>query len=362
MRVDSAGRAPVRADRLLNDVSRDHARQARRARAGRSRRMTLLASCAALVLLSALALRLGLRPVGWADLAQALIAYEPTDPEQIVIRELRLPRLVGALLAGAGLGIAGALMQGMTRNPLADPGLLGINAGAAAGVIGGTFLFGMGAPSQQIWLALGGGALGAAAVFALGGGAQASPARLLLAGAALSAFFLAMVRGLLLMSRQSLETYRFWVLGGFDNVTAHTLGALWPFFAAGALAALAAAALIDALALGEDAARGLGVRVGGARLLAGLAIVLLASSTVAMAGPIAFVGLIVPHMARAAMRNDMLWLVPCAGVFGAGLMTLAELAGRSPLFGGAMQAGVMSALIGGPALIWLARAKEGRMS
>lgn len=324
------------------------------------RALVLLAACAVLVLLCLLALRLGYRPVSWVDLTRALTAYDPTDPDQIVIRGLRLPRLAGALLSGAGLGIAGALIQGMTRNPLADPGLLGINAGAAAGVIGATYLLGMGSPTQYVWTALGGGALGSALVFALGGGAQASPARLLLAGAAISAFFFAMIRGLVLMSRQSLETYRFWVLGGFENVTAESLAALWPFFLAGALVALAAAALVDALALGEDTARGLGVNVGGAKLLAGLAIVLLASSTVALAGPIAFVGLIVPHMARAVMRNDMLWLAPCAGVFGAALMVLADLAGRSPLFGGTMQAGVLSALIGGPILIWLVHRTGGR--
>lgn len=324
------------------------------------RPFVLLASFAVLVMLALLALRLGYRPVTWADLGGALTAYDLADPEQIVIREIRLPRLVAALVAGAALGIAGTLIQGMTRNPLADPGLLGINAGAAVGVIGATFLLGVTAPVQYVWMALGGGALGAAAVFALGGGAQASPARLLLAGAAVTAFFLAMIRGLVLMSRQSLETYRFWVLGGFDDVTFETLATLWPFFFAGALAALAAAALIDALALGEDTARGLGVNVGGAKLLCGLAIVLLSSSTVALAGPIAFVGLIVPHMARAVMRQDMLWLAPCAGIFGAGLMVLADLVGRSALFGGTMQAGVMSALIGGPILIWLVRRTGGR--
>ncbi|XDA96731.1 iron ABC transporter permease [Sulfitobacter sp. LCG007] len=338
-----------------------HADSALRARPRRDLRLAILLLAAVLlVLLALLALRLGYRAVTWSDLRNALTSFDPTDPEQIVIRALRLPRLLAALVAGAALGVAGALIQGMTRNPLADPGILGINAGAAAGVIGGTFLLGVAAPSQLVWLALAGGGVGAAAVFTLGGGAQASPARLLLAGAALSAFFFAIIRGLVLMSRQSLETYRFWVLGGFENVSFQTLAALWPFFLAGAVVALAAAALSDPLALGEDTARGLGVNVGAAKLLCGLAVVLLASSTVALAGPIAFVGLIVPHMARVVMRQDMLWLAPCAGIFGAGLMVLADVAGRSALFGGTVQAGVMSALIGGPVLIWLARRTGGR--
>ena len=145
-------------------------------RATRDKRLlVLIGAGGGLFLLGLLALRLGYRPVSWVDLGRALGAYDPSDPAQIVIREFRLPRLVAALLAGAGLGVAGALIQGMTRNPLADPGLLGINAGAAAGVIAGSFLLGMGAPGQLVWLALGGGAAGAAAVFALGGGAQARP-------------------------------------------------------------------------------------------------------------------------------------------------------------------------------------------
>ncbi|MFC3614177.1 FecCD family ABC transporter permease [Lutimaribacter marinistellae] len=323
------------------------------------RGLALLAALAALALIALLALRLGYRPVTWAELAAAFTAYDPADPAQIVIREIRLPRIAAALLAGTALGIAGALIQGMTRNPLADPGLLGINAGAAVGVIGAVFLLRISDPSQFIWTALAGGALGAVAVFALGGGAQARPVRLLLAGAALTAFFLALIRALVLVSRQSLETYRFWVLGGFENVTTDSLAALWPFFLGGALVALAAALLIDALSLGDDTARGLGVNVGGARLLCGCAIVLLAASTVALAGPIAFVGLIVPHMARAVMRQDMIWLAPCSGIFGACLLLLADLAGRSALFGGTMQAGVMSALIGGPLLIWLIRRTGG---
>lgn len=325
-----------------------------------ARPVILLGAFCALALLTLLALRLGYRPTGWADLGAALWAFDPAEPGQIVIRDIRLPRVLGALLGGAALGVAGALVQGMTRNPLADPGLLGINAGAAAGAIGGSFLLGFGAPGQMIWLALAGGGLGAVLVFSLAGGTQASPTRLLLAGAALTALFLALIRGLVLMSRQSLETYRFWVLGGFDDVSLQTIAALWPFFLAGGIAALVAATMIDALALGEDAARGLGVNVGIAKLLGGLAIVFLAASTVALAGPIAFVGLIVPHMARAVMRHDMLWLMPCAGLFGAGLMVLADLVGRSAFLGGTMQAGVISALIGGPILMILARKTGGR--
>jgi len=308
-----------------------------------------------LTLLSAAALRLGVRPTGWADVWAALTAYDAGSAEHIVIRTMRLPRLLGAVLAGAALGISGALIQGMTRNPLADPGLLGINGGAALGVVISILLFGVTDPAGFVWVALGGGLAASVLVFLLGGGSRANPLRLILAGAAVSALFLALTRALLLASRQTLDVYRFWVLGGFDGIPPATLYALLPFLALGTLLAAAAAFGLNALMLGEDTARGLGVRTGLTRLTAGIAIVLLCGATVAMAGPIAFAGLIVPHLARWAAGPGIGWTIAFSAAFGALLLTAADLLGRLPLFGGNMQAGVMTALIGGPVLIWLVR-------
>ena len=319
------------------------------------RGLRLAGALLGLVLLSAAALRFGFRPAGWETVWTALTAYDPNDAAHIVIRDMRLPRLAGAVLAGAALGISGALIQGMTRNPLAEPGLLGINGGAALGVVICILGFGITDPAAFVWVALGGALAASVLVFLLGGGSRANPLRLVLAGAALSALILALTRALLLVSSQTLDVFRFWVLGGFDGIQTATLYALLPFLSLGTALAAVAASGLNALQLGEDTAKGLGVRTGLARTTAGIAIVLLCGATVAMAGPIAFAGLIVPHLARWAAGPDMGWTLAFSAVFGPLLLIAADLAGRLPLFGGNMQAGVMTALIGGPVLIWMVR-------
>lgn len=317
----------------------------------RRRPIALLLALLALLVLTVLALRFGYRPLFWTDVLNAAFAFDQTVAEQIVVRDIRLPRLIAGLVAGSALGVAGALIQGMTRNPLADPGLLGINAGAAFGVVTVVFALSWNDPGQFIWVAMAGGTLGALLVFALGGGAQASPTRLLLAGAAITAFFLAMSRAVLLMSRQSLDVYRYWVLGGLDGISFSDIHTLLPFFLVGFAIAIAAAFFLNAMLLGEDTARSLGINVGAVKLMSGVSIVLLASSTVALAGPIAFIGLIVPHIARSISQNDMRWEVLFSAAIGAILLVSADLIGRLPLLGGNMQAGVMAALLGGPALV-----------
>ncbi|OIQ28941.1 MAG: iron ABC transporter permease [Alphaproteobacteria bacterium MedPE-SWcel] len=303
------------------------------------------------------ALRLGVRALSWQDIWLSLVAFDPDSAEHIVIRQIRLPRIAAALLCGGCLGVAGALMQALTRNPLADPGLLGVNAGAALGVVLCTFALRITDPAQFFWSALFGAALAAVLVFILGGNAPSRTGRLILAGAAVSALFYALIRGLLLVSRSSLEVYRVWVLGGFDNVTLDMITALLPFVAIGLFIAFAAGFGLNALQLGEDTAQGLGVRVGLLQLLTGCAIVVLCAATVSMAGPIAFIGLIVPHLARATAPQDMRWLALYSGIYGASMLGVADIIARSALFGGNMQAGVMSAILGGPVLIWLVRSK-----
>ncbi|VCU61385.1 ABC-type Fe3+-siderophore transport system inner membrane subunit [Tritonibacter mobilis] len=311
----------------------------------------------AMLISALLSLRLGVRLIGWADIGRALFFFDPDTADHIVLWQIRLPRMVGALLCGGCLGGAGALMQALTRNPLADPGLLGVNAGAALGVVICTIALGLTDPAQFIWAALAGAAIASALVFALGGNAPSGTGRLILAGAAVSALFYALIRGLLLVSRSSLEVYRVWVLGGFDNVTFDMVATLMPFLVVGLVLAFAAGFSLNALQLGESTAQSLGVRVGFLQLLTGAAIVLLCGTTVAMAGPIAFIGLIVPHLARVTAPADMRWLSIYSAVYGATLMALADLIARSGVFGGNMQAGVMSAIIGGPVLIWLVRSK-----
>ncbi len=317
----------------------------------------LAVGCSALVLVAFLSLSLGSRTLEVQTYWRAFTQFDPSLADHVVLRQIRLPRVIGATLCGGCLGAAGALMQALTRNPLADPGLLGVNAGAALGVVISTYLLRLSDPAQFFWSALLGASVAAALVFLLGGRSASQTGRLILAGAAVSALFFALIRGLLLVSRASLEVYRIWILGGFDNVTFEMVSALSPFILLGLMLAIAAGFGLNALQLGESTAQSLGVRVGFLQLLTGLAIVLLCAASVAMAGPIAFVGLIVPHLARAAAPPDMRWLTLYSAVYGAVLMLLADLMARAPLFGGTMQAGVMSAILGGPVLIWLVRSK-----
>ncbi|WP_293574936.1 iron ABC transporter permease [Phaeobacter sp.] len=317
------------------------------------RMLWLLLSGLAIVGLSLLALRFGLRTMGWSDIIAALRSYDATNPDHITLLEIRLPRLIGALIAGAALGASGALIQGLTRNPLADPGLLGLNGGAALGVVLCIFALGITDPAQFIWAAMLGAVSAAGLVLTLGGGTKGTTVRLILAGAAASALFMALTRGLLMISQQALEVYRYWVLGGFNGIDVATVQTLLPFFAVGALLAAIAAPGLNALLLGEDTARSLGLRVGLIRILAIPATLCLCAATVAMAGPIAFVGLIVPHLARAISGPDMRWVLLFSTTIGAALMISADLLGRLPLLGSNMQAGVLAAMIGGPTLIAL---------
>lgn len=307
------------------------------------------------ILAGAFALRFGVRATDWHQISTALTAFDPTNPDHVAIRAIRLPRLVGAVLAGASLGVSGALMQGMTRNPMADPGLLGVNAGASMGVVVCILILGVTDPAAFVWVALGGGFVAACLVFMLGGSSQSNPARLLLAGAAVSALFLAISRSFLLVSQQTLEVYQYWVLGGFDGLDFNTIQSVLPFFAVGAAMAVVAAFTLNALMLGDDTARSLGVQVRLAHILIGLAIVVLCGATVSIAGPIAFVGLIVPHLARHVAGADTRWMVLFSATFGALLMICADLLGRLHFLGGNMQAGVMASMIGGPVLIWFVR-------
>jgi iron complex transport system permease protein len=330
-----------------------------RKRHGQTSRLPVIGGLLLLLLLSmALAMTLGLRPVTPRDVIDAFTAYDAFNADHIVIREMRLPRMLGALVTGLALGMAGALMQGLTRNPLADPGLLGINAGAAVGVVFCLMLLGLSDPSRFIWAALAGACLTALLVHGLGRlGRQSGPARLLLAGAAISAFLLAIIRAVLILSQQALDVYRIWVIGGFDNVTLSALASLSPFFLLGGVLALLAAAGLDILALGEDTARSLGLKVGVTQAVVLVAIVLLCAASVSLAGPIAFVGLLVPHLARRIVGPAMLPLILTSGWLGAVLLMLADLIGRLAIFGGNMQAGVIVAFIGGPFLIWAIRRK-----
>lgn len=310
--------------------------------------------------MAALSLGFGQRSLGWSDVQAALLAYEAQNPDHITIWELRLPRAFAAILGGGALGIAGALMQALSRNPLADPGLLGVNGGAALGVVIAIWGLGLAAQAMLVVPALIGAALASALVLLLGGAGRngPDPTRLVLAGAAVGALFLALTWAILILSRESLDIFRFWVLGSFTGITLTDLKALLPLYAVALPVAGLAAVLLAPLVLGDDAARALGVRVGLARCVAFIAIVLLCGTTVSMAGPIAFIGLLVPHLVRPVLGADLRLQALGCFITGAVLALLADTLGRVILPGQEIEAGAMMALIGGPTLIMLVRMRR----
>jgi ABC-type Fe3+-siderophore transport system permease subunit len=275
----------------------------------------------------------------------------------VVVRELRLPRTAIGLLAGLSLGVAGALMQGHTRNPLGDPGLLGVSAGASLAVVLAIQVLGINTPSGYVWFAFAGALVGTVLVYAVGtaGRGAPTPLTLALAGAALSALMYSLVRALLVGNQDTLDSFRFWVVGSLAGRSAEVAWQVAPFVLAGLVLALVNAPSLDLLGLGEDVARGLGQRVWLSRVIGLTAITLLCGAATAACGPIAFVGLVVPHVVRAATGPDHRRLVPCSGLAGAALLLGADTLGLVLARPAELQVGIVLALIGAPFFIALVR-------
>lgn len=324
----------------------------------RQRHRFVIVMLIAIVLFAGGAMKFGYQTASLQDMLDAFWGYNSTNAKHVVLLDIRFPRLMAAIVAGIALGVAGVLMQVLTRNPLADPGLLGVNAGASLGVVISIMILGITDPARFIWSALGCALVVSAIVLAIGANRQASPLRLIIAGAAIMALSLAIIRAIVLLSRQTLDTYRFWVLGGFDGVQLETLLVLMPFFAIGMILAVVSGIWLNALALGSETAKGLGVSVLLVQFTTIVAIVFLCAATVSMAGPISFVGLVSAHIARLFSGADTRWMIIMSALIGALLLIAADLVGRLPILGGNMQAGLLSALIGGPVLIWLIRNKR----
>ena len=277
-----------------------------------------------------------------------------------IVRELRLPRTVLALLTGAALGIAGALIQGYTRNPLADAGLLGLNAGAAFLAALGIHLFALTQPGQYIWLAFAGALVAGVVVFAASatGGGRSTPLTLVLAGAAVTALLQALTNAVILLDPAAMDTYRFWVVGTPAGHEPAVAAQIAPFIAAGAVLAIVAAPGLNALGLGEDVARGLGVNIARNRAVGLVAVVLLTGAATAAVGPISFLGLMVPHLGRMITGPDHRWLIPYSALLGAIVLLLADIVGRVVTPPGELQAGIVLAAIGAPCFITLVRRRK----
>lgn len=310
-----------------------------------------------LVVLVALAsVAVGAKSIAPGTVFDALFHYRGTPDEQLV-RALRLPRTGLGLAAGSALGLAGALMQALTRNPLADPGILGVNAGASAAVVVAIGFAGLRTFTGYVWFALVGAAAVAGLVHLIGaaGAGGATPTRLVLAGTAVSAALTALTSSVLLMRPDVFDAFRFWTVGSIAGRDADVLWQVLPFIALGVLLAAVTAGPLDVMAIGDDGAAALGTRVRVTRSLGVLAVTLLCGAVTAAVGPIAFVGLAVPHLARAITGPDHRWIFFYAAVLGAVLLLAADVLGRAVARPAELEVGIITAFLGAPALVVLTR-------
>jgi iron complex transport system permease protein len=302
----------------------------------------------------------GSRVVGAGDVLAALGGSDETLEQAAVTK--RIPRTLLAVAVGAALGLSGGVMQGVTRNPLADPGILGVNMGASLAVVTGVVYFGLAAPTSYIWVAIAGAAASAVFVYTVGslGRGGATPLTLALAGAATSAAFASLVRAVMLPRNDVAGGFQLWQIGGVGGASFDSITHMLPFLLAGFLLSLGSARALNSLALGDDLAAGLGERVALVRATAAVGAVLLCGAATAVAGPIAFVGLVVPHVCRLLVGVDHRWLLPFSALLGAALLTAADVIGRIVARPSEVEVGIVTALIGAPVFIYIVRRQKVR--
>nr|WP_229665088.1 iron ABC transporter permease [Paracoccus acridae] len=317
--------------------------------------MWLVAWLAVLGVLCALSVAIGTRAVGLEDIAAALRGQVDSIGQAAVAA--RIPRTVLAALAGAALGVAGTVMQGVTRNPLADPGILGVNLGASLAVAVGVAWFGIASAQAYIWVAVLGAGATAVFVYAIGslGRGGPTPLKLALAGMATSVAFVSLVTAVMLSRGDIAGGLHAWQIGGVGGATFARMAHVLPFLTAGFALCLISARKLNLLALGDDLAAGLGERVAVARGLASLGAILLCGATTAVCGPIAFVGLMVPHLGRLLVGVDHRWLLPFSALGGACLLIVSDIAGRLIARPSELDVGIVTAFVGAPFFIWIVR-------
>lgn len=322
-----------------------------------ARSLGLLAGIVAIGIVSVLSLRFGSIGITNREAWDAIFNYDSASYNQTVVRSLRLPRTVVALAVGAGLAVAGATMQAVTRNPLADSSILGVSSGASFAIITAIYYLGLSAPSQYIWFAFAGALGSSLLVFLIGSAGRegASPVKLALAGVVVSSLLGAWSSALLLLDQQTFNVVRFWLAG---SVAGRPLDSFWPvapFLVGGALASIFIGHQLNVMSMGEDTARSLGMHTGRTRVLCSALVVLITGAAVAAAGPIGFVGLAVPHMVRGVIGPDYRWVLPYSLIYGATFLVLADIAGRLAARPAELEVGIVTALVGAPFLISLAR-------
>ncbi|MBD9388530.1 iron chelate uptake ABC transporter family permease subunit [Agrobacterium sp. AGB01] len=302
----------------------------------------------------------GTRPVALWTAVDALLSYDASLAEHIIIHDYRLPRTLLGLLCGAAFGVSGALTQAATRNPLADPGILGVNAGAAFFVTIAVGVLGWQSIDAYIWAAFAGAVVVALVVYAIGatGRDGATPVRLVLSGVAIAAVLGGIASSITLLNPSAFDAMRLWSIGSVAGRDMAVVKAVAPFILIGLIIALMAARPLNAVGLGDDLARTLGANILRARILVIIAVTLLAGAATAAAGPIAFVGLMVPHVVRWLTGPDQRWIIGLTMLYGPVLLLAADIVGRFVLYPGELEAGIVTAFIGAPVLILLAQRKK----
>lgn len=299
-------------------------------------------------------LAFGSRTIGWTQLMDGLLHPDVESHEANVVRQ-RISRTIFSLMCGAALGVSGSLMQSVTRNPIADPSILGVNTGAALFVVCGISFLNITTASQYIWLALLGAIITAIFVFGIGsmGSGGATPLKLVLAGAATSAALSSLVIAIMIPRTNVMDQFRFWQVGSVGSGSWSSISTFIPFLMIGILIALFTAPALNALALGDEVATGLGVRTGMLRLIAAFAGILLCGAATALAGPIGFIGLLATHVVRLVIGPDLRFIIPMSALSGAIILTISDICGRLIGSPGELEVGIVTAFIGAPILILL---------
>ncbi|MFF1442690.1 FecCD family ABC transporter permease [Streptomyces sp. NPDC058295] len=320
------------------------------------RSVGLLAAVAVLLLVAVASIAVGAKELSVAQVLHGL--FEDSGTYADVVVDERLSRTVLGLLVGAALGLSGAVLQALTRNPLADPGLLGINAGASAAVVTAITYFGVTSLTGYVWFAFFGAAAVGALVWFLGGSRGATPVRLALAGTAISAALYGYLQAVMIMDDAALARMRFWTVGSLSTATDETIRQVLPFLVVGTLLAFVLARPLNAVAMGDDTAKALGANLNRTRALSMLAATVLCGAATAACGPIVFVGLMVPHIVRSFTGPDLRWIMPYAAVLSPVLLLGSDVIGRVVARPSEVQVGIITAIIGGPVFIFLVRRRR----
>jgi iron complex transport system permease protein len=320
----------------------------------------MIGSLAVLVVAGVGGLAVGSSPIPVGVVVDALTDYDPTNTQHVIVVASRMVRPILGLVVGVALGVAGALMQAVTRNPLAEPGILGVNAGAAIAVVIGISSYGVTTVAGYLPLALAGAAVASVAVYLLGTTRRsaATPVRLALAGAAIATVLAAITRSILLSHEAAFNSFRYWAVGSLQGRDLSVVYTVLPLVVVGVVLALVLAPALNAMALGEQTARSLGARPGLIRGGAALSFVLLAGAATAAAGPIAFVGLAAPHIVRAVVGPDQRLILPGAMVVGPAFLVAADTLGRWLVAPAELQTGIAAAILGGPIFVALVRSRR----